>query len=163
MARLVAALLAVLLLLAGARMERNGAPDIERLVSGLDVEIDSRPVLVVLFQPEDCGLYSGLVRLWNELHEEGSVQAMGLGIRFGRHDRESYRSWAGTHPDFPVRFDLGDAAERVMSALGQTHTPIAILLDSEGRVRMVVPPTKDAEDERMLGAAVREQAEGLGV
>lgn len=108
---------------------------------GIDLQ---GPTLALLFQPEDCRRYGGLVERLNRLAERGHVDVLGVGIGFPR-ARSARDSILGEpRPSFPVRYDLGRVAERLLARAGARRTPTSVLLDGEGRPLLILPPVSEA-------------------
>lgn len=120
-----------------------------------------RPTLVLLFQPEDCRRYGGLVEHWNRLAERGRVDVLGVGIGFPR-ARSARDSILGElRPAFPVRYDLGRFGERLLARAGAHRTPTSVLLDAAGRPRLILPPVSDASVQREAGRLIEEYARNV--
>jgi hypothetical protein len=131
-----------------------------RAISAPHVPIDGveRPTLVLLFQPEDCRRYGGLVERWNRLAERGHVDVIGVGIGFPSASAARDSILGKLRPGFPVRYDLGHVAERLLARAGQRRTPTSVLLDAAGRPLLVLPPVSDAGVQREAGRLIEEYA-----
>lgn len=118
---------------------------------------EGAPRLYLLFQPGDCVTYGGLVERWDRLHREGVVRVRGveLGPR-ARRDRADDPGVA-----FPVRPGAGEV-ETAALRLGYGRTPLSVLVDRDGRPRLVLPPAPDGEGQDAAEAMVRRYAERLG-
>jgi hypothetical protein len=131
-----------------------------RALSAPDVAIDAveRPTLVWLFQPEDCRRYQGLVRRWNDLAARGNVDVLGIGIGFPSTTSARDSLFGEVRPTFPVRYDLGRAADRLLARAGRRRTPTSVLLDPEGKPLLILPPVSDAGVQRAAGRIIEEYA-----
>lgn len=146
-----------LLLESGRRHLLHRAPAVARVAAEVTEGMSRHATLLFLFQPGDCIAFSALLQEWNELHEEGDVAVVGIGIRFSASDRQLWASAPASpvKPRFPVRFDLGEPVEELILDAGHALTPAAVLLDREKRARLFVPPVKDEEEARRLSRIVR--------
>ncbi len=117
-----------------------------------------RPTLVWLFQPEDCGRYRGLVERWNRLAERGWVDVLGIGIGFPSAPAARDSILGELRPTFPVRYDLGHVAERLLARAGQRRTPTSVLLDAAGRPLLILPPVSDASVQQEAGRLIEQYA-----
>lgn len=152
--------LGALLAFAGVRRQIAARPPaIGRLAAALAVAEAPGPTLVAIFQPEDCVAYSALIDAWNQLHEEGRVRVVGIGLRFSGFEGDLLDRRPGPVPRFPVRYDLGGLAERAILDAGHGRTPVALLLDPAGRTRLAIPPVRDLRAGRELEELVRRYAE----
>lgn len=116
------------------------------------------PTLVLLFQPEDCRRYGGLVEHWNGLAERGHVDVLGVGIGFPPTPSARDSILGEFRPTFPVRYDLGHVAERLLARAGQSRTPTSVLLDAAGRPLLILPPVSDASVQREAGRLIEQYA-----
>ncbi len=158
---MIALVSASLLLESGRRHLRHRAPAMARVAAELAEGAPHHATLLFLFQPGDCVAFSALLTEWNELHEEGDVTVMGIGIRFSASDRQVWAAAPASpaRPRFPVRFDLGELVEELILDAGHAFTPAAVLLDREKRARLFIPPVKDGEEARRLSRIVRAHIE----
>ena len=131
-----------------------------RALSAPHAAIDGveRPTLVLLFQPEDCRRYGGLVERWNGLAERGHVDVLGVGIGFPPTSSARDSILGEFRPTFPVRYDLGHVAERLLARAGQSRTPTSVLLDAAGRPLLILPPVSDASVQREAGRLIEQYA-----
>ncbi|MFL5542931.1 MAG: hypothetical protein ACJ8J0_28390, partial [Longimicrobiaceae bacterium] len=120
-----------------------------------------RPTLLVLYQPADCQGYADYLRQWNALASEGEVRVVGvpLNVRARRAPGEPAVDFFT--PAFPVREELARPAARLLRQMGQSRTPVAVLLDGAGRPRMVVPPGGYAREQVLARMAVRDYARAM--
>jgi hypothetical protein len=128
--------------------------------AAIDVE---RPTLVWLFQPEDCRRYGGLVERWNRLAERGHVDVLGVAIGFPPTPSARDSILGELRPMFPVRYDLGHVAERLLARAGQRRTPASVLLDAAGRPLLILPPVMDATVQREAGRLIEQYARRVAV
>lgn len=135
-----------------------GRPD---ATLGEAVADSAGPVLLVALQPGDCTSYGGFVRTWADLHARGEVRVAGVGLNFTAREAEALGREGAAEPGFPVRFDLSDRTERMLLRLGAARTPVAILLDSDGRPRLVLPSEGRPRRQRAAAGLVRAYVDGL--
>lgn len=128
---------------------------------GLGGDVGAAPTLLFIYRRDDCRTYAGLVEKWNELHREGQLRVRGVvldGPEAGG-PPEAREASARVRPRFPVHPELAAPAERLMLRLGFVRTPVALLLDAEGRPRLALPPEPDRERaERALALAAAHAA-----
>lgn len=114
------------------------------------------PRLYLLFQPGDCVAYGALVERWDRLHREGVVRVRGVELRPG-----GGRDGADDPGvSFPVRPGAGEV-EAAALRLGYGRTPLSVLVDREGRPRLVVPPVPGRDGQEAAETMVRRYAERL--
>jgi hypothetical protein len=101
---------------------------------------DSAATLLAILRPGDCESYRPLVAAWDRLHRRGDVRVVGAVVDGpeAAAARDSLEERLGVA--FPLRHDLGDAAETLALRLGYGATPLSVLLDRRGRPRAAVPP-----------------------
>ncbi len=131
------------MLLAALSTARLGEHRALRPITDLQGGSD-RPTLLFVFQPEDCQRYAGLVRRWNSLAGTNALRVLGLGIGFPASSGGRTAILGDAIPMFPVRYDLGGEARRLLRRIGHGHTPTSVLLDPEGRPVMILPPVSDS-------------------
>jgi hypothetical protein len=117
-----------------------------------------QPTLLVLFQPSDCAGYAEYLRQWNALAKEGEVRVVGVPLNAGGPGTAGKPVLDYFTPAFPVDAELARPAVRLLRQMGQTHTPVAVLLDGHGRPRMVVPPGVYPREQVQARMAVRDYA-----
>lgn len=118
-----------------------------------------RPTLLVLFQPADCQSYTDYLRQWNALADEGEVQV--VGVPLNTHGAAGKPVLDYFTPSFPVRPELARPAARMLRQMGQSRTPVAVLLDGAGRPRMVVPPGRYPRQQVQARMAVRDYTRAM--
>lgn len=122
---------------------------------------EGRPTLLVLYQPEDCAGYGEYLRGWNALAREGEVRVVAVPLNAPAGSADGTPVVDFFTPAFPVREDLARPAARLMRQMGQSHTPVAVLLDGTGSPRMVVPPGRYPRQQVLARLAVRDYARAL--
>lgn len=120
---------------------------------------DDKPTLLVVFQAEDCSTHRGFVEQWAELRSE--VRVVGAVVNGSDAVGSSGQPHIEFSPAYPVRFDLEQTATLMLRRAGYQKTPVAILLDAEGRPRMVIPPHPNPRRRAMMRQLVREYAAAL--
>lgn len=80
-----------------------------------------------------------MLTAWNPLHQSGRVRVLGLvsDVSPDADALETIRSGVGT--SFPLRPIAHDRMVAALRGLNYTSSPVALVLDSRGRLRMVVP------------------------
>lgn len=132
--------LAVAVLLAAAGLRWARAASRAPLAALPDLAADSVATLLVVLRSSDCDSYRPLMAAWDRLHREEDVRVVGAVI--DGPEAHAARDSLERRLDvaFPLRHDVGDAAEKLALRLGYGVTPLSVLLDPGGRPRTVVPP-----------------------
>jgi hypothetical protein len=92
--------------------------------------------LLVIFQPADCSSYGSFITDWRRVATD-SISVVGVPVN--AEDSTALARAVATFPvQFAVRPDLSSTALSLAARLGHLQTPIAILLDSDGKARMVI-------------------------
>lgn len=100
--------------------------------------MDPRPTLLVVFHRADCPRFGGFISAWNALAHTREVRV--LGVPLHRSQEEPLRAGPVLRQaDFPFRPGLAPAVEMLLLRMGYRRTPVAVLLDTAGRPRLVVP------------------------
>lgn len=149
---------AVLVGLALVRLAGGPGDTVADVLERLGADARGRPTLLYLFHEEDCVRYGGLVRSWNAMHASGSVRVVGVALRVPEGRRAALGERLTPRPRFPIRFEAGAAAERLLLETGFVRTPAAMLLDGRGRLRLVAPAPARPARERPLASLVRAYA-----
>jgi hypothetical protein len=104
-----------------------------------DVGGGSAPTVVLLLNPQDCADRIEMLTAWNPLHQSGRVRVLGLvsDVSPDPHPLENIRSGVGTR--FPLQSIDHDRMVSTLRGLNYASTPVALVLDSSGRLRMAVP------------------------
>jgi hypothetical protein len=118
-----------------------------------------RPVLLVVFRPDDCTSYQEFLAQWNEAHRSGEIRVLGVPV----HGSGDVRARIAElfQPAFPLRADLEGEVVTSLLRMGYTRTPVALLLDPEGRPRMVVQPSPHLRLQAGTAALVHEYARSM--
>jgi hypothetical protein len=99
---------------------------------------NGRPTLLVAYQERDCPSYSQFIRSWRRVAENDSTNV--FAVPLGAMDAPSLERVRALHPiEFPIRADLAAAMGHVMSSFRRLETPVALLLDGDGKPRLLVP------------------------
>lgn len=119
--------------------------------------------LLYVFRPDDCAGYQHISDSWNRLgrrSEQLSVVGVGLDVPESRQLRSRLRGVLDV--SFPVVFEPASRVEDFILRLGYSTTPVSVVVDRDGRPRMVVPPASDPEAQDAAAETVEEIAERLG-
>jgi hypothetical protein len=123
---------------------RPGSPaarPLEPITHALAQEADggSVPTVVLLLNPQDCADRIEMLTAWNPLHQSGRARVVGLvsDASPDPHALENIRSGVGTR--FPLQSIAHDRMVSTLRGLNYASTPVAVVLDSKGRLRMAVP------------------------
>lgn len=111
-----------------------------------EVAAGSGATLLFVYRDEDCDTYAALPERWDQLFRRDDVRVVGVPLG-GRPpgERDGVPVNPAARPAFPREPALAGAAEVLMLRLGFERTPFSVLLDGEGRVRLVVPPVQSDE------------------
>lgn len=149
-----AAFLLLLVAAVGIRGESPAGPDPQLLA----LAGGGPPVLLLAFQQGDCGTYARGLASWNEVARSGEARVTAVGIRFPDEPLVRTEVVGALALEYPVRFDLARTGERLLLRLGYRRTPVAMLLDRSGRVRLSFPLPRDAGRARRAVALVLDHA-----
>jgi hypothetical protein len=146
--------------ISGARWARY----VERAPSATLSELGGggESTLLFVYRAEDCESYAALPERWRRLSDLGAVRVVGVPLGDDPARGEGDHPPAEETSPFPLEPALAGAAEILMLRLGFDRTPVSILLDGEGRVRMVIPPA-GAASAREAGGVVERYARSLMV
>jgi hypothetical protein len=99
----------------------------------------SVPTVVLLLNPQDCADRIEMLTAWNPLHQSGRVRVLGLvsDVSPNADALETIRTGVGTR--FPLQPIAHDRMVAALRGLNYTSSPVALVLDSRGRLRMVIP------------------------
>jgi hypothetical protein len=108
---------------------------------GGTAHLPARPTILFLFRASDCALALRDIERWNVLQDAGVINVRGVVLdpprRLPLDDLARLERIA-----FPIR----EARQRDLlprlHALGVRHTPISLVLDRQGRVRLVLPAAR---------------------
>lgn len=110
-------------------------------VGGSAAHLPARPSILFLFRSSDCALALRDIERWNALNRQGGVRVRGVVL-----DPPAGLSLNDLARLERIRFPLRRARPQdVLSrlhALGMPLTPVSILLDRQGRVRLVLPAAR---------------------
>lgn len=132
----------------------------EAAETGETGETGERPTVLFVFQPGDCPAFGGLFDLLSEVERSGAARVLGVGVRLRLAGPPAARGRALPLP-IPIRSDVSREGERLILGLGYRRTPVLVLLDREGRVRLAAAAPRDSASQRRLVEVVREHATGL--
>ncbi len=152
---------ALLLLLAGWRLLPAGVLTAEMSTLPEASAGGSRPTLLVVFQPSDGTGYSAYLEQWNALAREGEVPVVGVPLNAEARRAAGQPVLDSFTPAFPLRHDLAPAAAALLRQMGQSRSPVAVLVDSAGRPRMVIPPGRYLREDVKARMAVRDYARAM--
>lgn len=116
------------------------------------------PAVLVVFQPGDCSTYRGFIEQWGELNSRSEIRVVGAVVNVSDAFHSNGQPQIEFTPAYPVRFDLEQTATRMLRRAGYHETPVAILLDAEGRPRMIISPHPNPRRQAVMRELVREYA-----
>lgn len=119
------------------------------------------PTLLFVFQARDCPSNRALVELWTSLDSRGEVRGLAVGLDFPKDTTTARRLAVDAGLALSFRPDLGRPAERLILGLGFRRTPVTLLLDPTGRVRLALPAPEGPEAFREAEQAVLAHVELL--
>jgi len=99
------------------------------------------PVLVLFFQPNDCGALRGTIEILgrNLWHVDGDTVAV-LGLVLSAKEEDMVTVQAAANFTFPLHAARRSTAMiRRLHSLGYQETPLITALDGKGRVRSILP------------------------
>lgn len=153
---------AALMLLAAVRWGgARATADSMALLEDLASPGAAAPTLLFVFQPGDCPNHAALLGSWTELHKARRVRALAIGLGFPSDSASLEELARSAGLDFPFRSDLAAQAERLLFGLGYRRTPVTVLLDRMGRVRLALASPDDPAARREAVRLVGEQADRL--
>ena len=110
-------------------------------VGGTAARLPARPAILFLFRASDCALALRDLERWNALNRLGGVRVRGVVL-----DPPAHLSLNDLARLERIGFPLRRARPRDvlprLQALGVAVTPVSILLDRQGRVRLVLPAAR---------------------
>lgn len=119
------------------------------------------PTLLLVFQARDCPSHGALLQVVSALNQRGAVHGVAVGLDFPKDTSAARRLAEEAGLTLPFRSDLAPAAERLILGLGFRQTPVTLLLDGDGRVRLALPAPKDAAGRRVTERVLASHAEQL--
>lgn len=156
---LVTVLVAVLLVAAAVRFgAARAGPPLETLASRFLAESDGRPTLLYVFHQRDCATFGALFEEWAELDRSDALRAVAVGLGFPRSAAVRQGLLEASVVGVAVDFELARSAERLILGLGYQRTPVAVLLDGEGRVRLALSPGSEPGTRRWAVEVLRDHA-----
>lgn len=141
--------------------EARGGTDPAGLAAALGHGVADEPTLLFVFQAADCPSYGPLMEAWTSLKRRGVVRAVAVGLDFPGDTAVARALAQSAGLELPFRPDLAGPAERLILNLGFRRTPVTLLLDRGGRVRLALPPPKKAGSYEALSGMVAEHAASL--
>jgi hypothetical protein len=97
------------------------------------------PVVAILLHPRDCADRVEALTAWNDIHRSGQARVVGLVAEGTGVSGELDRISRGAGISFPLRYVEARHFHPVLASLNYRTTPLAVLLDGAGRVRLTVP------------------------
>jgi hypothetical protein len=98
----------------------------------------ARATLLVAFQASDCASYAAFITDWRRLGRDGLVTVIGVPMNVSN-PNELEQTLEEFAIQFPMRIDLAPQTEELLQEFHSSQTPAAILLDANGRPRMLIP------------------------
>ena len=117
--------------------------------------------LVLIFHATDCANYRGMRELVSAVASDVGIPVEGVMLDTRDVTPESTRLMESLRLPFRVRLDERGLATRTLLALDLRHTPVALLVDAEGRPRLLAPPTRDERTLEALRESFRVYARTL--
>ena len=102
------------------------------------------PSVTLVFRVADCALALRDIERWNALHRQGAVDVRGVVLdpprelplrHLARQERIA----------FPILTRRTREVVPRLRALGVPHTPVSLILDRQGRVRLVLPAARQID------------------
>ncbi len=122
-------------------------------VGGSAAHLPARPSILFLFRSSDCALAVRDIERWNALHRQGGVRVRGVVL-----DPPAGPSLNDLARLEQIGFPLSRARPRDvlprLQALGMPLTPVSILLDRQGRVRLVVPAARQFDGFELIDSVL---------
>lgn len=97
---------------------------------------DTTPRILLAFRLADCGTRISALRAWNGAKEAG-LDVRGVVLEVSEHNDTLARLLDGAGLEFPVAADREHRVAQALSAAGFHKTPVAIVIDPHGRMRLV--------------------------
>jgi hypothetical protein len=119
------------------------------------------PAVAVVFRLEDCSGSIDRLAAWNELAERGEARVYGFVLDAAGQDAAAIRkALEGSGLRFAISPAPKGYFEQVIATDGFARTPLALVYDQAGRVRMVVPleGRSGAEDVRSAAPLITQLA-----
>ena len=104
-----------------------------------DAAGSERPTVAILLHPRDCADRVEALTAWNDLHRSGKARVIGLVTEGTGVSGELDRISRGAGIGFPLRYVEARHFRQVLASMSYRATPLAVLLDGAGRVRLAVP------------------------
>ncbi|HEU4457418.1 MAG TPA: hypothetical protein VFR81_30390 [Longimicrobium sp.] len=101
--------------------------------------VEGTPVVAILLHPRDCADRVEALRAWNRIHRSGRARVVGLVAEGTGVSGELERIGRGAGLEFPLRYVEPRDFRQVLSSLNHRSTPLALLLDGGGQLRMAIP------------------------
>lgn len=150
---------ACLLLLSGLRL--YGSMQLERSHRALSIAeriAGDGPLLLLAFQLADCPDHTALLGGWEDLQRTGQVRVVGAVVDAHSDTLRAERTLRPLGLEFPLRFDLAAPLRTLLLRLGYGRTPVGLLFDAQGRLRLVVSEPQSARSTQAPQRVVEEYA-----
>jgi len=102
--------------------------------------------LLVVYQARDCTTYAAFIQRWQAVRAPGDFEVTGVPLDAGSNGEWARRALEDLAPSYPVRADLASRTADLLAGLGNPPTPVAIVIDRQGRPRMVVGAAADPRE-----------------
>jgi hypothetical protein len=113
-------------------------------VGGSASHLPARPSILFLFRASDCALALRDIERWNGLHRQGIIDVRGVVLDPPRtlllDDLARLERIA-----FPIRGARPADVLPRLRALGVPNTPVSLILDRQGSVRLVLPAARQVD------------------
>jgi hypothetical protein len=106
----------------------------------LPAALRGRYGVLVLFQPGDCGGYRDFIEAVAVMAHAAGVPVVGTPIRAPSDPGKLRTAMRRLDPPFSLAPRAANATSRSLWTMGYKHTPVALVVDPQGRPVMVLPP-----------------------
>jgi hypothetical protein len=97
------------------------------------------PAVAVVFRLEDCSGSIDRLAAWGAVRDAGDARVYGFVVQPPGDDAQVRRTLDGSGIRYPVLAAPDAYFQRVIGWMGFTRTPVALVFDRDGRVRMALP------------------------
>jgi hypothetical protein len=98
-----------------------------------------KPVVGILFRPQDCASLIGALSYWNGPQRAGEVRVVGLLRDASGNDEVIDKIVNGVGLEFPIRAVDRRSVRAIRSSLGYRAGSVLVVFDADGQVRLTAP------------------------
>lgn len=109
------------------------------------------PLVAVVFRLRDCGARIEQLTAWNPADGAAATRVVGYVTDPPRDGAEVTEVLSGSGIRFPVRRSGSEYFARLLPQLGYRKTPVAVVFDAAGQVRLAVPLDDGFKREHVRG------------